>query len=578
MTATVSSVHEFPDGEWRTPAPCLGEMGRRGVTVDATMAVLDLERVFLGAPALSSVVVRDPGGAPSCLTRAGFFAALTGRLGFGRSLHTRQALWQMDHPATLQLSAGTTIAAAAQAVLRRPDERRYDDIVVSFPGGDYGTLCVADVFAELAHTQAFEGLHDSLTGLANRRLFLSRLCGARAGGTPFALLFVDVDGFKAINDGLGHDVGDAALIVVAERLLAVSGADATVARLGGDEFGVLLPGIVGRETAVTAADLVVSALSAPLRTGEARAALSASVGVALGGDGGSPEELLRNADIAMYAAKRRGKGDHAFYEPRMQEEARLRLELRSELEGVLDREELFLVYQPIVSLDDGRSRGVEALLRWRRADGIVAPMEFIPVAEQTGLIIPIGRWVLREACARAADWSRARPDEPAPRIAVNISPRQLQSPTLVADVAAALADSGLPPWALTLEITESVFIGDIDTALGRLDACKTLGVTIALDDFGAGFSSLGRLSRMPIDILKLDRSFVARLDSRDGRNLASGIVALARSLGLVTVGEGIESAAQARALTAMGCQLGQGFHYGRPAAAERVASAEPVAG
>ena len=557
-------------------------MPRHGRVLSAATGVLEVERVFLDDPGLSSIVVHNPDGEPSCLTRAAFFATLTGRLGFGRSLYLRHALWQLAIPETPRLTAEMTIAEAARVILARPDDRRYDDCVVRFDDGGYGTLCVADLFAELAHTQAFEALHDALTGLANRRLFLGRLRAALADhGAGFGVLFVDVDDFKAINDGLGHDAGDAALTVVAGRLQAVSGAEATVARLGGDEFAVLLPQLSGRIEAEAVAERVVSALSAPLRAADTRAALSASVGIALAGDGATDTELLRNADLAMYAAKRRGKGVHAFYERHMHADARLQLELRSELEGALAREELFVQYQPIVRLADATVAGAEALLRWRRADGsVVSPADFIPLCEQSGLIVPIGRWVLREACRQAAGWARERGDAVPLRVTVNVSPRQLQDPRLADDVAAALGDSGLPPWALTLEMTEGVLISDLETAVARLGQCRRLGVEIALDDFGSGFSSLGRLAQMPIDVLKLDRAFVAQLGEQDGGGLLAGVVGLGHSLRLTTIGEGVETPAQARALREAGCRFGQGFYWARPMAGELIAgvSSQPCVG
>ena len=563
---------------WRVPAATIGEMERRGICVTAATGVLELERIFLGDPTLSSVVVVDPQGEPACFARAGFFAMLNGRLGYGRALYTRQALWQLPPPPTLRLPASTTIVDAAGHVLRRSAEERYEDFVVDSGDGGLSTMCVADLFAELAHTQAFQGLHDALTGLANRRLFLARLSEARRAGTGFAVLFIDLDGFKSINDGLGHEVGDAALVTVAERLRAFAGPGATVARLGGDEFGVLLPEVQGREDLESILALAISGLSTPLRTGEIRTSLGASIGVAFGHDGSTPQELLRAADIAMYAAKNGEPGGWVFYEPRMRASAQRDMELRSALEHVLERDELFLVAQPIVDLDRGELVAAEVLLRWRHPDGIVSPADFIPLGEQTGMIIPIGRWVLREACRHAAGWMDARGGRPL-RVSVNISPRQLGDPTIVEDVAAAVSDAGLPAWALTLEVTEGVFIHerDTDTVIGRLAALKDLGVRIALDDFGAGFSSLDRLAQMPIDVLKLDRAFAARLDSRAGRNLAAGIVALAGSLELATVGEGIETEAQARALQAMGCQLGQGFHFARPMAPGDLVAAGAVA-
>ena len=289
--------------------------------------------------------------------------------------------------------------------------------------------------------------------------------------------------------------------------------------------------------------------------------------------------MLRNADLAMYAAKRSGKGAYACYEPGMHEAARLHLELRSELERAMERDELYLDYQPIVDLSGRQVVAAEALLRWRRRDGtVVPPADFIRLCEQTGLIIPIGRWVLAQACSQAMAWTAGRPGTVPLGVSVNVSPRQFLWPGLVDAVASALSDSGLPAWALTLEITEGVFIRDPDAVLGRLAECRALGVTIALDDFGAGFSALGRLSRMPIDVLKLDRSFVTQLGSRQERGLVAGIIALAHSLELVTVGEGVETEDQARALREIGCRLGQGFFYARPMPPEDIAAGPLVAG
>jgi diguanylate cyclase (GGDEF)-like protein len=429
-------------------------------------------------------------------------------------------------------------------------------------------VCVADLFAELAHTHAFESLHDALTGLANRRLFLARLRTAQKarethGAT--AVLFVDVDDFKTINDALGHEAGNEALIAVGARLCSVVRPGDTVARLGGDEFGVLIEALANREALLSTVERIVATLGQPLSIADTRIAISVSVGVALGEEASSAETALRNADLAMYAAKRRHKGGYAFYEDGMHARARARLDLRSQLENALERGELFLLFQPIVGLRGRAVIGAEALLRWRREDrGIVEPAEFIPICEQTGLIGPIGHWVLEEACRQAVRWGSAKGRRGPMRVSVNISPRQLQDADLVAAVTRALDVSGLEPGELILEITENVFIRDMETALARLHELKRLGVRLALDDFGAGFSSLGYLSRMPIDVLKLDRAFIAQLGSADERGLLAGVVALARSLELETVAEGIETDEQARELEAAGCTYGQGFFFARP--------------
>lgn len=562
------------DGGRRAPAASVGGMARRGQTLPAATRCLDLERLFLGDPTLSSLVVRRSSGELIGVSRGRFFADFTGQLGYGRALYSRCLVEEMQLPETLFLPAATSVADAAAAVLERPREFRYDDPVVGFGDGSLGTVCVADLFAELAHAHAFDGLHDGLTGLANRRLFLDCLGHARASvsrwGGGFAVLFIDIDDFKTINDGLGHDMGNEVLVAVAALLRDVVGAEDTVARLGGDEFAVLVEGVTTRADAVAIADAVVAALAQPVCVDQDRVPLSASVGAVLSTEGGV-QELLRSADLAMYAAKRRGKGGYAFYEPAMSAAALTRLELRSELEDALGRDEFVLAYQPIVELSGEKVVAVEALLRWhRRGRGVVAPLDFIPLSEETGLILPIGRWVLSEACRQAERWARGRPGRTPLRVAVNISPRQLQEPSIVDDVARALADSGLDPSALTLEITEGVFVHDMDGTLERLAELKRLGICLALDDFGAGFSSLGYLSRMPIDLLKLDRAFIAELGKEKERGLASGIVQLARSLGIDTVAEGVERADQVRELQAAGCALAQGYFFARPLDADAV--------
>lgn len=533
------------------------------------MLVLTLEAIFLRDPALTSVVVVGPGSAPACVTRGTFFAELTGPMGFGRSLYARQSLTAMPRPQTMMLAAHTRVVDAAQSVLSRSEAHRYDDVIVVFDDGSYGTLCVADLFAELAHTHAFNSLHDALTGLANRRMFGDRLHEAlnprSAHSSPVAVLFVDVDDFKTINDALGHDAGNEVLITVADRLSATVSARGTVARLGGDEFGVLIEAVPSAVDMLSTVEEIVATLGQPLWLEEKKVALSASVGVALSEEGSSPETLLRNADLAMYEAKRRHKGCYRFYEDGMQAEARARLDLRAQLDGALDRGELFALYQPIVELRDHVIVGAEALLRWQRpGEDVIAPGRFIPLCEQTGLIVEIGLWVLRQACRQAMRWAASHPDGPLVKVSVNVSPRQLRDGTFVDAVAETLASSGLPASSLILEITEGVFIRDMEIVLERLANLKDMGVRLALDDFGAGFSSLGYLSRMPIDILKLDRAFVAQLGSTNERGLLAGVVALARSLDLTTIAEGVETEEQARELQAAGCEYGQGFLFSRP--------------
>ena len=411
-----------------------------------------------------------------------------------------------------------------------------------------------------------QALHDSLTGLPNRALFLDRLGHAQAraqrAAGRFALLFIDVDDFKLVNDGLGHLVGDRLLAQAGERICGAVRAPDTVARLGGDEFAVLLEDVTGDDAASTA-QRVLDALTQPFRLpGGHTVHVGASVGL-LAGDGRdapSPEELLRDADVAMYHAKSAGKGRVVVFEPGMRLRLQARTELEHELRRAVERDELVVHYQPVVDLDRGRVTGVEALLRWQHPRrGLVPPGEFVPLAEDTGLIVPLGAHVLRTACRDLARWS-----EPLV-VSVNLSPRQLEDPALLETVRGALRDSGLPAERLVLEITESLLVQEVEGSTCRLEALKGLGVRLAVDDFGTGYSSLAYLSRLPVDTLKIDRAFVAGITSgRSPGRLAGAIIALAQSLDLSTVAEGVETAEQAAALQAQGASVVQGFAYSPP--------------
>jgi predicted signal transduction protein with EAL and GGDEF domain len=369
-------------------------------------------------------------------------------------------------------------------------------------------------------------------------------------------------------------------MAVAERLRAVVREGDTVARLGGDEFAILLESLHHHDEADTTAARVLDALRESIVVPHVAADevydgavfVAASVGIAVAEPGDEPDALIRNADVAMYAAKSRGKAQHARYEPAMHDRAlaRLRLEadLRTAVSELLDSQAaaspFHLVFQPIVDLRDGRMLGAEALLRWRHPErGLVPPVEFIPAAEDTGTIIPLGRWALEEACREAARWDAD--DDRAPYVCVNLSARQLQENALVDDVRSALAAAGLDPARLTLEITESVVMRDTALVLDRLLALKALGVRLAVDDFGTGYSSLAYLQQFPVDILKIDKSFVDEVArSADAAALARTIVALAEMLGLRTVAEGVEDAGQREALEAIGCAYGQGYLFARP--------------
>jgi diguanylate cyclase (GGDEF)-like protein len=399
---------------------------------------------------------------------------------------------------------------------------------------------------------AFE---DSLTGLPNRPLFEQRIASTLAAGENAVVAFLDLDDFKQVNDSLGHGAGDRLLEICGERLRNALRTGDIVARLGGDEFAILAVEVTDLDAFV---ERIFSVLSAPLILEGKRLHLRASVGVATTLSG---PELLRNADLAMYAAKAAGTNRCAFFTDDMHINAVERLDRREQLERAIENDELRLHYQPIVDLDLGRVAGFEALVRWQHPlRGFLGPGEFIPLAEETGLIVPLGRWVLREAARQAAQWAGA------PYLSVNVASAQLEQPGFVDEVQAALRDSGLDPSRLVLEVTESSLVGDFEAE--RLQILRRLGIRLAIDDFGTGYSSLSYLRRFPMDVLKIDRSFTR--DACDDSALLEAIVAMGESLGLVLIPEGIEEPEQADALRALGCRLGQGYLFGRPVPAEEL--------
>ena len=423
---------------------------------------------------------------------------------------------------------------------------------------------------QLESQLAYQALHDPLTGLANRALFHDRVEHALAGmervGGRLAVLFLDLDDFKTVNDSLGHTEGDRLLAAVAARFLnATRGCD-TVARLGGDEFAVLLESVSTDSDVITVAERIASSLRSPVVLDEKPVAVSASMGIARAGDADGADELLRNADVAMYTAKGAGKGRYAIFAPEMHKSLVDRMALENDLRDGIARGELRLMFQPIVDLSTGRMAAAEALVRWQHPTrGLLAPNVFIPMAEDTGLIVPLGRWVIGEACRQAATWRAPTPLDERPTVTVNLSGRQFQHADLVRDVAAALAESTLEPNRLVLEITETVIMRDVDATLARLLELKALGVRLAIDDFGTGYSSLGSLRRFPIDVLKIDKAFVdgITLGGNDAA-LARTIIALGDMLSLRTVAEGIEDSQQFRALRELGCELGQGYLFAKP--------------
>ncbi|HLX87020.1 MAG TPA: EAL domain-containing protein [Acidimicrobiales bacterium] len=420
---------------------------------------------------------------------------------------------------------------------------------------------------ELRH-QAF---HDSLTGLANRALFTDRLEHAlsrqlRSVGA-LAVLLVDLDDFKAINDSLGHGAGDALLTQASARLESLVRGSDTVARLGGDEFAILLEDPSEDDGPEQVADRIVAAFAEPIVVEDRPLALSASVGVALRSPGTSADELVRNADVAMYVAKASGKGRSVSFESGMHVATQRRLELKNGLlEAINSGDQMELHYQPVVDLRTREAVGVEALLRWNHPrHGLVPPLDFLPLAEESGLIVPLGRWVLREAVTQLSAWRAAHPELHGLTMSVNVSGRQLDEPRFVDEVRSALEDAQLDPALLVLEITESVLMRDRDDVVALLHELKGLGVGLAIDDFGTGYSSLGYLRSFPVDVLKVDRSFVSGItDQSRQAALAEAVLRMGATLELQTVAEGVELEEQAGQLEHLGCPLAQGFLFARP--------------
>ena len=422
-----------------------------------------------------------------------------------------------------------------------------------------------------------QAFNDSVTNLANRALFSDRVGHAierqERDHKPIAVLVMDLDDFKTINDSLGHVAGDSVLREVGERLGECLRTADTAARLGGDEFAILLEDGGDGIQAVEVADRVMQALEAPFNLEDKEVFVRASVGIAVAGGEvvTNAEELLRNADVAMYMAKERGKGRYQVFEPAMHDTALKRLEMKADLQRALEHEEFQLYYQPVIELESGHISGVEALIRWiHPVRGMVMPLDFIPLAEETGLIVPIGRWVLREACRAAVSLHEQYPDNPTFHMAVNISARQIARPEIVEEVRSILAETGLDPHSLTLEITESAMMQDMELSIERLTALKSLGVQLAIDDFGTGYSSLNYVRRFPVDILKVDKSFIDGVgEGGESSALTAAVIELAGILNLKPVAEGIERTDQLERLLQLKCDFGQGYLFAKPLPSER---------
>lgn len=440
------------------------------------------------------------------------------------------------------------------------------------------------IFRDMTESRAFEeemlrqAFHDPLTALPNRSMFMDRLEQAlepgRRHSDGVAILFMDLDRFKNINDSLGHGAGDELLIQVGQRLVDCVRSEDTVARFGGDEFAVFLTGVRQAADAVRVAEKVLGVIQEPFILDGHEAYVGTSIGIAVAGPRSEAGALLRDADVALYRAKSSGKGRFVVFEATMQGFSVERLSLETDLRRALERRELRVYYQPVLDLQTERIVGAEALIRWEHPKhGLVSPAEFIPMAEDTGLILPIGRWVLEEACKQASRWQQQYDEHVAFTMAVNLSARQFQQPDLVEQVASALKQANLEPSTLRLEITESILMDDVEATHQQLLALRQLGVKLAIDDFGTGYSSLSYIQRFPVDTLKIDQSFVSGL-ADDARNpsIVQAAASLAHALGMDVTAEGIETLDQLRSLQGLSCDHGQGYLFARPLSGEAIDS------
>ncbi|HEX7102203.1 MAG TPA: EAL domain-containing protein [Nitrolancea sp.] len=491
-----------------------------------------------------------------------------------------------DLPGTLRHIVRTARGEAQSfgvGIVRKSGERvrlRVTSLPIVIDGeivGIYGIAKDETDRRNLEEQLAHQAFHDALTHLPNRNLFLDRLhhALARAGRnqTMLAVLFLDLDNFKVINDSLGHEVGDQLLMSVAARLSAAMRDDDIAARLGGDEFILLLEGIRDVSEAESVAQCIHDILKTPFTVGRREVFVTSSIGIAIGtSPSDRPDELLRNADVAMYGAKRNGRACFEVFNPEMHASAVQRLEIEQDLRQAIEHHAFRLHYQPKLDIATGEIAEMEALIRWQHPErGIILPGEFIPLAEETGLIVPIGQWVLQEACHQLRRWQIDYPERAPHMVSVNLSTIQLRAPTLIDDIAAVLHETGLDPSCLYLEITESAVMENPELAMGTLSALKTLGVRLAIDDFGTGYSSLSYLKRFPVDLLKIDQTFIVELAGSEENSVIVGVtIRLAHALGMRVVAEGVEAPEQLNRLRELHCDLAQGYHISHPLPASAI--------
>jgi diguanylate cyclase (GGDEF)-like protein len=604
----------------------------RGLTawdavVDIQTRASDIEQYFLSDPTVPGCVIIFQDSVFGVLSRKNFNAAISRP--FGREVFMKRPVGEMMKIIDVEpliLGGNTTVAHALRLAMARPGEQCFEPLLVKRTDS-YGLIDVnmlltaqANLLEQALHAKdelldeversadalrqtvaeqqrlakelseakeiaQYEAMHDSLTGLPNRKLFIERLEVAleMSKQDPLmdcAVLFIDLDRFKIVNDSLGHLAGNALLQEVAKRLnqlvrkrpvvplqagLEPRHAD-TIARLSGDEFTILLTEKITSAAATAFAGRLQTALTKPFQLGTESVVITASIGIVPSLAGyDDTESILRDADIAMYRAKFNGKACAVTFEVDMRVQVETRLHIENHLREALGKQEFELHYQPIVALRSGNASGAEALVRWRRPDGLVAPGEFIGVAEETGLIIPLGNWVFREACETAKLWHAAAPDRPAATMSINLSPVQFGHPELAETLEELVLLSGVDASTITIEITERSTMTDPDRALAVLKQLKAMGFRLAIDDFGTGYSSLSYLHRFPIDILKIDRSFISNLGGPGGgEKIVVAILALADSLGITAVAEGVETQMQATNLRELGCHYAQGYFFAKP--------------
>lgn len=577
ISPSVTAVDVQADHSNAITVTSVPELIETAPRVAPSTRIEEVHDIFLSLPELESLPVVDNGRPIGLVNRHSFIEQFSKR--YHRELFGRKpiALWMDGDP--IVVSDSDSLDELSLKVIEAGSRRSLSGFIVTRNGmylgiGTVHRLLSVQTARQQAHLYHIAH-HDALSNLPNRSYFLDRLDHAleraRMRESAVAVLFLDLDNFKLINDSLGHAAGDQLLVAVGQRLTSAVRPEDLVARLGGDEFTVLIEDVADSCDAALAAERIGEVLAAPFSIGGHQIYVSASIGIALTAPGSrQADTLLSAADQAMYEVKRAGKGRYAVFDASRGNRAMDRLELETDLRVAIDTGQLQLYYQPIVSLRSGQVEEVEALVRWRHPTrGIILPGEFIPAAEESGLIVPLGRWVLREACEQARRWADANPDYPPVVMSVNLSVHQLRHADLVAEVAAILQQTGLEGHRLKLEITEGVMMQDPETTVLTLHELKQLGVKLAIDDFGTGYSSLAYIQNYPFDTVKIDRTFVNRLTANlEDQAIVRSILALAKTLHLTVTGEGIETVEQLNQLRFLGCDRGQGYHFAKPLPSE----------